>query len=136
PNNSYFDTNGNTWTEYSVTLTAPATADGFRFETRTYTGATAYWDDFSVFQESEVVPSIAVTSPSNGATIASPDVDIELSILNFNVATSGGDGHIHYTVDGGSVVMKYDTDPINLTGLADGEHTVELELVDNSHNPL
>ncbi|WP_335973507.1 T9SS type A sorting domain-containing protein [Gaetbulibacter jejuensis] len=86
-------------------------------------------------------PSIAVTSPSNGATIASSDVDIELSVQNFVVdqlpANGGtGDGHIHYTVDGGSNVMKYDTDPISLTGLADGEHTVELTLVDNSHVPL
>lgn len=136
PNNLYFDNNGNAWTQYSVTLVAPATADGFRFETRTYNGATAYWDDFSLFRESTVVPTISVTSPANGATIASPNVDITLSVLNFAVATSGGDGHIHYTVDGGAVIMKYDTNPISLTGLSPGEHTVNLELVDNNHQPL
>lgn len=83
-------------------------------------------------------PILSITSPANGSTVTSPDVDIELNVLNFVVGTSGSgaDGHIHYSVDGGSTVMKYDTDPIELTGLADGSHTVDLELVDNSHNSL
>ncbi|HNU59557.1 MAG TPA: T9SS type A sorting domain-containing protein, partial [Aquaticitalea sp.] len=40
------------------------------------------------------------------------------------------------TLDGGSVVMKYDTDPILLTGLTDGSHTLYMELVDDSHQPI
>ncbi|MCF1420537.1 T9SS type A sorting domain-containing protein [Mangrovimonas futianensis] len=138
PNNSYFDTNGNVWTEYSVTVTAPATADEFYFEVRTYSGAVVYWDDFSFFQEAEGSPSLSITSPTNGASVVGPDVDVELSILNFEVgATDAGlDGHIHYSLDAGGTVMVYDTDPIALTGLADGEHTVDVWLVDNTHTPL
>lgn len=134
----YFDNNGNVWTQYTTTVTAPANANEFYFEVRTYGSAIVYWDDFSFFQESNPVPALSVTAPTNGATIASPDVNIELSVLNFVVGTPGAgiDGHIHYTVDGGSTVMKYDTDPIALTGLTDGEHTVDLELVDNTHTPL
>ena len=55
PNNSYFDNNGNAWTQYSVTLTAPTGADGFRFETRTYTGATVYWDDLSFINNTSLL---------------------------------------------------------------------------------
>ncbi|MBU2921928.1 T9SS type A sorting domain-containing protein [Winogradskyella psychrotolerans] len=138
PNNSYFDNNGNQWTEYSVTVTAPATAAGFYFEVRTYGSAVVYWDDFSFFQEAGAVPTLSVTTPSNGELVAGPDVNVEISVQNFVVGNAGAgiDGHIHYSVDGGSVVMKYDTDPISLTGLTDGTHTLDLELVDNSHQPL
>ena len=48
PNNSYF-TSDASWQEYSVTLVAPVTADELYFEVRTYSGATVYWDDLSVF---------------------------------------------------------------------------------------
>ena len=47
PNNSYFDNNGNTWSEYSVTLDAPEAADAFFFEVRSYAQSTVYWDDLS-----------------------------------------------------------------------------------------
>lgn len=138
----------NQWQTISFEYT-PATNEDFDMGIRFYdiasnwTAGTQsslfYIDNLQVV--AATTPSIAVTSPSNGATIASSDVDIELSVQNFVVdqlpANGGtGDGHIHYTVDGGSNVMKYDTDPISLTGLADGEHTVELTLVDNSHVPL
>lgn len=138
PNNSYFDNNGNVWTEYSVTVTAPATADEFYFEVRTYGDAIAYYDDFSLLQEAEGTPVLGIVSPTNGESVIGPDVTMELSIQNFEVgATSAGlDGHIHYSVDGGGTVMVYDTNPINLTGLADGEHTVDVWLVDNGHQPL
>ena len=38
PNNDYLPSNFNNWTEYSVTLTAPAAADLFYFQIRTYSG--------------------------------------------------------------------------------------------------
>ena len=52
PNNSYLDNNGGVWTKYTTTVTAPATADNFYFEVRTYSGATVYWDDFSFVKDS------------------------------------------------------------------------------------
>ncbi|MCX7550995.1 DUF6130 family protein [Xanthomarina sp. F2636L] len=138
PLNAYFDNNGNVWTQYTTTITAPATADNFYFELRTYGSAVVYWDDLSFFQEATAVPTLGVVSPTNGSNVPGPDVSVELSVQNFNVGpTSGGfDGHIHYNVDGGANIMKYDTDPINLIGLSAGSHTIDLELVDNSHNPL
>jgi hypothetical protein len=137
PNNSYLDNNNNAWTNYSVTLTAPATADALYFEVRTYSGAVVYWDDFSVVKQSVANPSIAISSPSDEAFIAGTDVDVTLAVQNFNVDNVGsGDGHIHYSLDGGVAVMKYDTNPISLANLSYGEHTLTAELVDGNHASL
>lgn len=135
---SYLDSSGTTWAEYSVTLTAPATADELYFEVRTYSGAIVYWDDFSVVKEAVANPSLGIDSPSDGDFILGTDVDVSLTVQNFTVGAvgSGADGHIHYTVDGGSNQIKYDTNPITLSGLSYGEHTVSLELVDDGHNAL
>ena len=83
-------------------------------------------------------PSVSITSPTN-ATIYNPlttSVTVNVSVSNFTVANGTGTGHIHYTVDGGAAVMKYDTTPIVLTGLSVGSHTVVVSLVDNAHAPL
>lgn len=85
-------------------------------------------------------PSLAIASPVGG-TIYSPvttSANVALSISNFVVGNPGTgiDGHIHYTVNGGGVVMKYDTAPIALTGLTPGNYTVYVELVNNSHAPI
>ena len=83
-------------------------------------------------------PSVTITSPTN-ATIYNPlttSVTVNVSVSNFTVANGTGTGHIHYTVDGGATVMKYDTTPIVLTGLSVGSHTVVVSLVDNAHAPL
>lgn len=83
-------------------------------------------------------PNVAITSPVN-ATIYNPlttSVTVNVSVSNFTVANGTGTGHIHYTVDGGAVVMKYDTAPILLSGLGVGSHTVVVTLVDNAHAPL
>jgi hypothetical protein len=83
-------------------------------------------------------PSLTISSPAN-ATIFNPlttSVNISLAISNFNVANGTGDGHIHYTVNGGSVVMKYDTTPIAIPVTAGTTYTVAIQLVNNSHQPL
>jgi hypothetical protein len=83
-------------------------------------------------------PSLTVLSPAN-STIFNPlttSVNISLATNNFNVANGTGDGHIHYTVNGGSVVMKYDTTPIAIPVTAGTTYTVAIQLVNNSHQPL
>jgi hypothetical protein len=83
-------------------------------------------------------PSLTISSPAT-ATIFNPlttSVNISLAISNFNVASGTGDGHIHYTVNGGSVVMKYDTTPIAIPVTAGNTYIVAIELVNNSHQPL
>ena len=136
PNNNYLSNNNGAWTQYTTTVTAPSTADSFYFEVRTYSGAIVYWDDFSVFKQAAANPTLSILSPVSGANVAGPNVDVNLSIQNFNVANGTGDGHINYSVDGGTSISKYDTNPISLTGLSYGTHSIAVELVDNSNAAL
>ncbi|MDP5097754.1 MAG: T9SS type A sorting domain-containing protein [Flavobacterium sp.] len=134
----------NQWQTLTYTFVAASTGTitiGFRFyDTAANWAANGnqsvlYVDNFSFVAQS--TPSIAIVSPADGSTTLNTDVDVTLSVQNFVVATAGnGDGHINYMVDGGSTVMKYDTTPISLTGLSVGPHTVYVELVDDTHNPI
>jgi Lamin Tail Domain len=91
----------------------------------------------SVAVYSCTAPSISISTPTNN-TVFSPEttsVSVSVSVNNFNVANGTGDGHIHYTVNGGAVVMKYDTTPIVLP-TTPGAYTVFMQLVNNAHAPL
>ncbi|AOW21181.1 T9SS type A sorting domain-containing protein [Urechidicola croceus] len=127
------------WQTISTQYVASTSGDiefGLRFyDTSGFdTSSTIIVDDYQVV--AQTTPSLSVVSPANGSTIPDTSVDIELSVQNFVVANGTGDGHIQYSVDGGSVEEKYDTNPISLSGLSEGSHSVELELVDNSNLPL
>lgn len=99
-------------------------------------------DDFSYIGwhgEMPTDPTLTITSPQDGSTVYSSDVNVEFTVENFQVGDNSSgtdDGHIHYTLDGGSDVMVYNTDPISLTGLSDGSHTISMWLVDNDHNAI
>jgi len=83
--------------------------------------------------------SLIINSPTEGeilAPTASISTDITFTVQNFNVASANGDGHIHYKVDNGNDIMKFDIDPITLTGLSSGAHSVYMELVDDNHTPI
>jgi len=87
----------------------------------------------------EAVPGLSITSPTEGSTSEFADLPVVFSVMNFIVGNPGDtdvEGHIHWTLDGADQPMKYDTDPIALTGLADGAHTVIMKLVDNDHADL
>jgi hypothetical protein len=49
---------------------------------------------------------------------------------------STNQGHIHYELDGGGVIMKYDDLDVVFDITDEGEHTLVVELVDTSHNSL
>ncbi|MCW1146672.1 T9SS type A sorting domain-containing protein [Flavobacterium lacisediminis] len=148
----YSTNNGSTWTN-SSTINASVTSDSgwktvngsinspntniqIRIKSNTV-NERIFVDDFS-WTASSPDPSLIITSPSNGAlynpTINS--VNIALSVANFNVANGTGDGHIRYSVNSGTGVMKYDTTPIALTSLTPGSYSVFVELVNNSNNPI
>ena len=82
--------------------------------------------------------SIEISSPLAGETVFSSEIQVEFSVTNFTVGDVGSDadGHIHYQYDGSDVGMHYSTDPIELTGLTEGEYTLGLWLVDDDHQPL
>ncbi|MBQ0769949.1 MAG: T9SS type A sorting domain-containing protein [Bizionia sp.] len=134
------DTILNTW--QTVTFDYTATGAIFEVGIRFYDTAANWTGNGSQFYIDNVQivaqtgPSLAITAPTDGSTVTTPDVDVELVVQSFTVANGSGDGHISYTVDGGPAILKYDTAPINLVGLASGSHTVAMELVDNSGAPL
>jgi len=146
PNNQYLDNNGGVWTQYTVTLTAPATADTFYYEVRSYSNSIVYWDDLSFLHNtSSTDPSLTITSPADGSSIDSASsVDVSLSVSNFTVGVvngSGVDGHIHWTVQENSDTavdqsMKYDTNDETIAVTQGNSYTVYMELVDNSHTPI
>ena len=92
-------------------------------------------DDFSLTAtESSTAPILVINTPAPNTTfVPLSDVTSAITVSNFTVANGTGNGHIHYSVDGGNPVMKYNTDPIVLSGLAAGAHTLTYSLVDNSH---
>jgi len=76
-------------------------------------------------------------SASWTVSVSGTDATVSVTVNNFTVAAAGGgDGHWHYTIDGGSTVMVYDTNDLVLTGLTDGEHTLVAWLVDDNHAAL
>jgi len=81
-------------------------------------------------------PVISITSPTDGATLYSSDVTVSFTVSNFTVATGSGDGHIHYSLDGGSTVMQYTVDDIELTSLSVSAYSFIIWLVDNNHTNL
>ena len=92
-------------------------------------------DDFSLTAtESSVAPILIINTPAPNTTfVPLSTVNSAITVSNFTVGNGTGTGHIHYSVDGGTAVEKYDTNPIALNGLSAGAHTLTYTLVDNNH---
>ena len=80
---------------------------------------------------SDTSPSIAVSFPSSGQQIFSPNIDVVGQVLNFNA--NGGDGYLQYSLDAGipsTVIMRQAGEfSISLTNLISGSHSIRLSLV-------
>lgn len=140
----------NQWQTLTAEFTAEATGEaqvGLRFYDlpdvfNPEVGSMVIADNYTVTCTdcNSTEPALFVTSPSNNTVfpVGTTDVTVEFTTDNFQIgATDAGlDGHLHYTVNGGSMTMYYSNDPIQLTGLAAGEYTVNLWLVDNAHQSL
>mgnify|MGYP000571592941 CR=1 FL=1 len=150
PNNQYLDNNGNQWSQYTVTLNAPAAADAFFFEVRSYSNSTVYWDDFSFVHNATSEPSINIASPSNNTELdpSTTEVPVSVNINNFVLSQddgsgnsdSSGDGYIKATLDqtGQSAEMEsfFTTNFPAIQVTPGSEYTLTMELVDNSGNSL
>lgn len=81
--------------------------------------------------------SVAIVSPAAGATVDAGTVPVEIELTGAELAAvsdSEDAGHVHVYVDGGDVVMAS-----GLTvdvELEPGEHEIEVEYVDSSHQAL
>ncbi|HEX8118947.1 MAG TPA: hypothetical protein VF521_16840 [Pyrinomonadaceae bacterium] len=61
---------------------------------------------------------------------------IDFWLSNAKLQGDGGDYRVRYSVDGGEAKYLDKWEPIWLSGWASGKHTVKLELVDKSGNPV
>ena len=95
-------------------------------------------DDFSLTAtETSIAPILVINTPAPNTTfVPLSTVNSAITVSNFTVGNGTGTGHIHYSVDGGTAVEKYDTNPITLNGLSAGAHTLNYTLVDNNHSTL
>ena len=89
----------------------------------------------------DVCVDAAPTEPlmSVTATTGNGSATFSFDIQNFTVGAAGDtgvDGHIHYSLNGGAEVMVYSADDLTLSDLPNGDHTIVVSLVDNSHQPL
>jgi hypothetical protein len=84
-------------------------------------------------------PALFISSPSDSAVLdpGTTSVDVTIDVQNFAVANpGGGDGHIHWTLNGAMQPMKYNVDPETISVTGGETYTVYMELVDDSHTPI
>ncbi|NRD21907.1 T9SS type A sorting domain-containing protein [Winogradskyella litoriviva] len=126
PSNGYFDTNGNAWTEYTVTIAAPATATSLYFEVRSYGSAVVYWDDFSVTEQVVTTPSVVITSPSDGQILppGTTTTDIAYSLTNVPATAT-----VEVTVNSDAPVATTDN-PVTIVTDNNIPYTVIINVID------
>ena len=85
-------------------------------------------------------PGIAITGIEDGSTLGfgATTATFGVAIEGFSVseAGAGGDGHWHYSIDGGATVMVYDLNDVTIDVTAGATHTILAWLVDDNHQPL
>ena len=99
------------------------------------TGIDTGWSDLGSFTGCASSPILSISSPTANEVFAPnhTDIDVTFTVQNFTVGT---DGSVNWRLDGGSWNTQTNTNPITVTGLAAGSHTVDMKLVDNSGNDL
>jgi hypothetical protein len=141
-NSTYTTINSSTWAQQTATVTAATdTAKAeFIFAVKNTNADIDHLqiDDILITRPGTPDPTISIYTPVEGSTQYSADVPVAFNVSEFVVGNPGTgiDGHINYTVDGGSVQSQYTVLPINLTGLAAGVHQVILQLVDTNNVAL
>jgi|GEM_PF-6123229 len=87
---------------------------------------------FKVFEESDI-PTIEINSPGNNESIFNNDVLVEYTISGNNTLFE----HLHLKLDDQDYIPVYNmTGTYLLEGLALGQHTLQMYLVDSHHAPL
>jgi hypothetical protein len=98
-----------------------------------------------VLAQSQAKPSLTVVSPSNGDTITSTDIPVQVQISNFTLSPADiglpdkdGEGHIHVMLDGMSmgVLLNFYTTPtftLPGQGVKPGRHRLSFDLASNTH---
>lgn len=105
--------------------------------------------------EPQLMPSVIIDSPSEGAELTLGDITVEVDVSNFEIvgnlgeATVEGEGHLHFYMDvevpttpGEPAVTEEGTYAVGTStmhtweNVQPGEHTFAVQLVNNDHTPL
>jgi hypothetical protein len=96
-------------------------------------------------------PGLQVTAPGDGALVEDTNVTVEFDVSNFTFVSSAvplteagqhpevnreGEGHLHFMLDLGAVIVWDRTEPYTFTDVPPGEHVLVAELVNNDHSSL
>ncbi len=103
-------------------------------------------DNILLQSGANTTPTLTIDSPTNGSTIYAGSAGFDVSFTTTNFTISGdngigesdftGDGFFRYTIDNGGYLGHFSTEPIHLSGLSPGLHSINIELIDNDGNPL
>ena len=96
-------------------------------------------DEFSFIGWHGNEPTLSISSPADGSTIYDDKVTVSFAVYNFQVGDNSGgddDGYVVYKLNAGDEVELKTTDDFELTGLALGEYTLTMWLVDNNGDVL
>jgi hypothetical protein len=86
-------------------------------------------------------PAVAILNPSEGQMIYGDYLDLNISVSDFTLSDDfgggnvPGEGHWHLYINGELKGMYADED-LRLEDLPQGDHLIEVELVNNDHTPL
>ncbi|MBI3943274.1 MAG: LPXTG cell wall anchor domain-containing protein [Chloroflexi bacterium] len=93
-------------------------------------------------------PSIKIVSPTEGQTITSTDIPVQVQVSNFKISREhvglpdqAGEGHIHVMLDGmnmGVLFNFYTSETFTLPGqgIKPGPHTLIFDLATNTHEDM
>ena len=137
------DKNTQAWTQFSKvvpngTTNVKVTLVAFQNGGNDYAG----FDSIKIESGAVTTPSLSITSPTDmqNVYVGYNAFDTTLDIQNFTVSTnngsggsnSNGDGYISYSIDGSTSANVFSGESIEISSLTDGNHTLQVELVDNS----
>lgn len=86
-------------------------------------------------------PMVTILSPAEGTALVGSSVEMEVSLSSFvfdplGSGNQAGHGHLHVWVDGVFSDESVDAARVLATRMAEGSHTVKVELVQNDHTPV
>ena len=87
---------------------------------------------FVVYLGTYSAPYISIQTPLPNQIYSSAPLLVDFTVKNFVIVESGQ--HLRYQVDSNSVIDYYSTNPIQLSDVGAGNHTIKLWLVDERGN--
>jgi hypothetical protein len=77
-----------------------------------------------------ILPSVAITSPTDGETITAVPFNAEFDVQNL------GDGLVSVTLNGNILSVAGNSDPVQVNAVEFGENVIRVEILDINTNPL